>query len=252
MVYRLTLAYRGTAYSGWQRQPNAVTIQAVVEEALEEMLGVVVPIIGAGRTDAGVHARGQVAHLELDRPTAPRELVHGLNHFLPEDIRVLDAGVASPQFHARKSALSKLYSYRLTRVSVVSPLDSLFAVRVEPSIDVEAIVSATELLAGKHDFTAFALAGGSHRRPVRTVLEASWSDDLPELTFRIVGDGFLRGMVRSIVGTLLEVGRGRRSPDDLARLLSGVPRSEAGPTAPAKGLVLEGVHYEHQPEEGIG
>lgn len=251
MVYRLTLSYRGTEYSGWQRQPSALTIQEVVETALARLLGVEVTVVGAGRTDAGVHARGQVAHLRLDSEAEPRALVHGVNHYLPPDVRVLAASVAVDDFHARKSALSKEYSYRLARAPVLSPLDSLFTVRVEPGIDVESMGVATALLIGRHDFTAFALAGGAHRQPVRTILAAEWAEQDEELRFRIVGDGFLRGMVRSIVGTLIEVGRGRRGASDVARLLEGESRSAAGTTAPAHGLVLERIDY-GSPEGGIG
>lgn len=243
MVYRLTLSYRGTNYSGWQRQPDAPTVQQAVEEALVRLFGVAAPVTGAGRTDAGVHARGQVAHLELDRDAEARELVHGLNHHLPDDVRVLAASRAADDFHARKSALGKEYSYRLIRTAVVSALDAPFSLRAEPALDVGAMRAATEALVGRHDFSAFALAGGSHGQPVRTIFRARWEEAGPELVFRVEGDGFLRGMVRSLVGTLLEVGRGRRSPEDTARLLAGAPRSAAGPTAPARALVLERVDY---------
>ncbi len=244
MVYRLTLSYRGTAYAGWQRQPNAIAVQQVVEEALGELLGREPAVVGAGRTDAGVHARGQVAHLELGGEVELRALVHGVNHYLPEDVRVLAAGAAGAGFHARKSATAKEYSYRLSRAAVLSPLDSWRTVRVEPGIDLGAMREATALLIGRHDFTAFALAGGAHRQPRRTILAAEWIDREAELELRIVGDGFLRGMVRSIVGTLVEVGRGRRPASGIAALLSGQPRSAAGPTAPARALVLERVDYD--------
>jgi tRNA pseudouridine38-40 synthase len=243
MVYRLTLSYRGTEYAGWQRQPNALTVQEVVENALARLLGHELTIVGAGRTDAGVHARGQVAHLSSDRELELGALVHGVNHHLPADVRVLEAAVASDDFHARKSATGKEYSYRLIRVPVVSPLDAPFVVRLTSPVDAAAMRTATAALVGRHDFTAFALAGGAHSQAVRTVLSAQWRERGLTLELRIVGDGFLRGMVRSIVGTLIEVGQGRRRPEDVERLLGGEPRSEAGPTAPARGLVLERVFY---------
>lgn len=243
MVHRLTLSYRGGAYAGWQRQTNAETVQQRVEEALESLLGEPVPIVGAGRTDAGVHARGQVASFMLDRAFPVRGLVHGTNHHLPEDIRVLAAAHAPDSFHARKSARAKEYRYRLIRASVLSPLDALFAVRAPRELDLAALRRATALLPGEHDFTAFALAGGSHRSPVRRIRSAEWAEEGALIELRLVGDGFLRGMVRGLVGTLLEVGRGTREIDSFLRLLSGRPRKDAGPTAPAHGLVLHRVEY---------
>lgn len=243
MRYRLTISYRGTRYAGWQRQDNAVSVQQVVEEAVSKLVGEPVRVTGASRTDAGVHARGQVAHLDLDRPLPARALVHGVNPHLPEDIRVLAASEVEDTFHARKSALGKEYRYRLSRAEVVSPLDSLFVVPVPAKIDLGRMERASAFLPGRHDFSAFALAGGSHGQPFRTVQAASWSTSGEEIVFSITGDGFLRGMVRALVGTLIEVGLGRREPESLSDLLQGRPRSEAGPTAPAQGLVLERVFY---------
>lgn len=243
LVYRLTLSYRGGAYGGWQRQRNARTVQQVVEGALEDLLQTPVRVVGASRTDAGVHARGQVAHLELPRPFPPRGLVHGVNQRLPEDIRVLAAWEMPPDFHARKCAAAKEYLYRLSRAPVISPLDSLFTAPVDPRVDVDRMRAATAFLLGRHDFSAFALAGGSHRQPYREIFQAEWEEAGEELGFRIRGDGFLRGMVRSIVGTLVEVGEGRRSSEEFAALLGGQPRSAAGPTAPARGLTLVRVDY---------
>jgi tRNA pseudouridine38-40 synthase len=199
--------------------------------------------VGASRTDAGVHARGQAAHLVLPEPFPLRGLVHGTNHYLPEDVRVLAADLMPEGFHARKSALGKEYQYRLSRAPVLSPLDSPYMVRVDPRIDLARLAQATALLPGRHDFSAFAAAGGSHRQPFRTIASALWEEQGDELRFRVVGDGFLRGMVRALVGTVVEVGLGRRSPEELGLLLRGGARPAAGPTAPAHGLVLERVLY---------
>ena len=245
-VYRLLLSYRGTAYAGWQRQENAFTVQQAVEEALERLLGESgqpVRIVGASRTDAGVHARGQAAHLELARPFPERGLVHGTNHHLPEDVRVMAAAAMPEGFHARKHALGKEYVYRLSRAPILSPLDSPFVVPVPAAVDVERMARAAASLAGRHDFSAFALAGGSHTQPFRRIFSARWEEAGEELRLRVVGEGFLRGMVRALVGTLVEVGTGKRSPESFAALLAGRPRPEAGPTAPAHGLVLERVLY---------
>jgi len=241
--FLLTLSYRGTRYAGWQRQDNALSVQEVVEEAIAKLVSQPVRVTGASRTDAGVHARGQVAHLDLERPLPLRAFVHGVNAHLPEDVRVLAAREVGESFHARKSALGKEYRYRLSRAEVLSPLDSLFAVQVPAQIDVARMEEATALLIGRHDFSAFALAGGSHGQPFRQIHAASWSAAGEELLLRITGDGFLRGMVRALVGTLIEVGLGRRPLEEMAGLLAGRPRSAAGPTAPAHGLVLETVFY---------
>ncbi len=243
MVDRLIVSYRGAAYAGWQRQANALSVQEVLERALGELLGRPVRLFGASRTDAGVHARGQAAHLDLASPLPPAALVHGTNRRLPEDVRVLAADRMPAGFHARKHAAAKVYSYRLSRERVLSPLDAPFAVRVDPRIDLARLAAATAHLPGRHDFSAFAAAGGSHRQPVRRILAAEWSAAGPELRFTIEGEGFLRGMVRALVGTLVDVGLGRRSPEELAALLAGGPRHAAGPTAPARGLVLERVIY---------
>jgi tRNA pseudouridine38-40 synthase len=150
-------------------------------------------------------------------------------------------------FHARKHAAGKEYSFRLSRAAVLSPLDAPFTVRVPAEIDPARMAEAAELLPGRHDFSAFALAGGAHGQPFRTVAAAAWEEAGDELCFRITGDGFLRGMVRALVGTLIEVGMGRRPPAGIADLLRGRPRAEAGPTAPAHGLVLEKVLYAAEP-----
>lgn len=247
MKYRLRIAYVGTDYAGWQRQDNALAVQQVVEEALARILGRSVTVHGAGRTDAGVHARGQVAHLTVAAGSAPEEtrraLVHGANRYLPATVRVLDADAVDETFHARKSAVFKVYRYRLCHARVIDPFRWPFVVPAPAGLEVGAMNRAASLLPGRHDFSAFAKSGGSHGRPERTIHQAGWTETGDELRFCVAGDGFLRGMVRALVGTALEVGRGRRSLDDFAKLLDGGPRSAAGPNAPARGLCLESVEY---------
>ncbi len=243
MDYRLTLAYRGTSYAGWQRQPNALAVQQVVEEALGDLLGTTVTIHGAGRTDAGVHASGQTAHLRLGNPFPEKGLVYGTNHRLPPDIRLLAAHRMPAGFHARKSALGKEYLYRLYLGRVAPPLLAPYAMRVPRDLDSAAMRRALASLPGRHDFTAFASAGGAHGQPFRRLFAATLDQAGRELRLRFSGDGFLRGMVRALVGTLVEVGTGRRAPESMAELLGGRPRAEAGPSAEAQGLVLERVVY---------
>lgn len=243
MVYRLILSYRGAGYAGWQRQKNAVAVQQRLEECLGDLLRYPVRIEGAGRTDAGVHARGQVAHFELASEFPLRGLVHATNQRLPDDIRVLEAARMADGFHARKCAAAKEYHYRFVVAEVVPATSAPGAVGLREYPDLAALGAATAALVGRHDFTAFALAGGGHHSPERRILAADWRQDGERLTFRVAGSGFLRGMVRSLVGTLLEVGSGDRMPAQFAELLAGRPRSEAGPTAPAHGLCLERVVY---------
>ena len=244
MLYRLTVSYRGEAYAGWQRQRNATGVQQVLEEAIEKLVSQSVSVLGASRTDAGVHALGQVVHVELATPWAASALVGGTSHHLPGDVRVMDAAEAPPGFHARRDAVAKEYHYRLSRAAVISPLDSSFVVAAPSGLDLALLRRAASDVEGSRDFTAFAKAGGSHTHPVRTVHRAEFLADGEELRFRIIGSGFLRGMVRALVGTLLEVGAAKRSLEDFRSLFDGRPRGEAGPNAKAHGLVLVRVFYE--------
>ncbi|MDA8019893.1 MAG: tRNA pseudouridine(38-40) synthase TruA [Thermoanaerobaculia bacterium] len=252
---RLTIAYDGAPFAGWQRQQGVSTVQETLEDALAELTRTDLVAHGAGRTDAGVHALGQVAHLaRRGEPGAPlpdlpiRALVTGSNHFLPASIRVLDAQRLAPgkrPFHAQRSATGKRYAYRIFRGRVAPPFEAERAFHVHRPLDVSAMASALRSLPGRHDFSAFALAGGSHSQGVRRLYSCR-IDASPEGHLRVEfwGEGFLRGMVRSLVGTLVEIGQGDRPVDDMARLLGpGRKRREAGITAPAQGLCLEKVAY---------
>ncbi|MEO8276676.1 MAG: tRNA pseudouridine(38-40) synthase TruA [Thermoanaerobaculia bacterium] len=241
--YRLAIAYQGAGFGGWQRQPNADTVQARLEVAFSELVGESVTVIGAGRTDAGVHAQGQVAHVDLGRPFPARGLVFGANPRLPPTIRVLAAAPAVTGFHARFSAAAKEYAYRIRPGRFLDPGSAPFVLAVPDRLDLQLLQAATRALPGEHDFSCFALAGGSHRSPVRTVFRAAWESAGEDWILRIAGDGFLRGMVRGLAGTLLDVALGRRSVQSFSALLGGGARGEAGPTAPAHALSLERVDY---------
>ena len=240
---RLIISYDGRPFAGWQRQDNALTVQECVERSLSDLLGTSVTIHGAGRTDAGVHARGQVAHSSLHRPFPLKGLVHGGNHRLPSEIRLLGAHRMPVGFHARKSALGKEYRYRIFQGREISPLDAPYCLRVPHELNLSAVRQALVYLPGRHDFTAFALAGGSHGQPFRNLQKANLVVDGRYLELRFEGDGFLRGMVRCLVGTLVEIGLGQHAPSRMEWLLQGRPRREAGPTAAAHGLVLQEVFY---------
>jgi tRNA pseudouridine38-40 synthase len=241
MFVRLTLAYVGTRYAGWQRQANAVAVQQLLEEALAALTGESVRVVGAGRTDAGVHAEGQQVSFALARDFPLGGLVHGTNHHLPEDIRVLAAVPAPDGYDAQRDAVAKLYRYRLDRRRVPPPASAPFVVPVPPGLSLAALAAAARATVGRHDFAAFALAGAATRTTVRRIHAAWWEEAGEELVFRIVGEGFLRGMVRSMVGTQLQVATGARPLAGYADLLAGGQRGDAGPTSPAHGLCLERV-----------
>jgi tRNA pseudouridine38-40 synthase len=241
---RLLLEYDGAAYHGWQRQKNALTIQEVVEKALAKLTGEPVRLLGSGRTDAGVHAWGQVANFHTSSHIPLKAFHAGLNSLLPRDIAVLDAAEAPLDFHARKSARAKTYEYRILNRSSPSPLNRRYAWVVREALNLEVMAQAAAMLFGEHDFTAFRASGGSPGHAFREVLAAAWHPEAEGLLrFSITANGFLRGMVRSLVGTMVEVGHGKRPPEDLAGLLKSGERAATGPTAPACGLFLVEVVY---------
>ncbi|MEW6338152.1 MAG: tRNA pseudouridine(38-40) synthase TruA [Acidobacteriota bacterium] len=243
----LRIAYLGAGFAGWQRQPGPRSVQGDLEQALERIFGRRVPIVGAGRTDAGVHADAQVAHFDAPLAIPPAGLAKALNASLDADVRVLRAWHVSAAFDARRSARGKRYRYRLAAVGrPLRPWEAMRTWQVTHRLDVEALSVAADLLPGAHDFASFALAGhaGTGRRgTVRTISSARVSVRGRRIDVVLEGDGFLRGMVRRIVGALVEVGRGARDPEWLASLLQDPTAGPPAPTAPALGLTLEKVFY---------
>jgi tRNA pseudouridine38-40 synthase len=243
---KLTLQYDGTDYVGWQRQIAGVSIQGLLEEALERFEGSPVTVHGAGRTDAGVHALGQVASVSLNAGIDTHTLARALNAILPAGVRVLGVDEMPADFHARFSAVGKVYEYRIVNAPIVSPFVHRYAWHVIPPLDLDAMREGAAMLVGAQDFAAFQGSGSDVLSTERTVRSIAWEDgggyDLP-LIMRIEGDGFLRHMVRNIVGTLVEVGLGRWTADRVAEIRASLDRTQAGPTAPAHGLYLVRVLY---------
>jgi tRNA pseudouridine38-40 synthase len=250
---KITLAYDGTAYVGWQRQAAGTSIQGLLEAAIARIEGDAVTVTGAGRTDAGVHALGQVASVMV--PSASSSIacdayVRALNASLPEDVRVKAVEEAGEDFHARFSARAKTYRYRLTRGGVASPFESRYAWHVTHPLDAASMRAALEACRGEHDFAAFQSTGTPVRDTVRTMLAVGVSEapeplesGAPLLVIELTGTGFLRHMVRAIAGTLVEIGRGRWPSAEMAAILASRDRSRAGPTAPPQGLFLIRVDY---------
>jgi len=240
---KLTLAYDGTDFVGWQRQPNGVSVQQLVEEACAPLVNAFPAVVGAGRTDAGVHALGQVASVNLETELPALTVQRAINARLPAAIRVVDAVDAPSGFHARFHAAGKHYRYRIATAAVLSPFDRWFVWHAPEPRDVEAMRRASRVLVGRHDFASFQAAGAGVTDTVRTIHKLDVRELDAELSIDLVGDGFLRHMVRAIVGTLAEVGNGVRTPESLAGVLAARDRNAAGLTAPACGLTLMEVHY---------
>ncbi|MEW6532286.1 MAG: tRNA pseudouridine(38-40) synthase TruA [Thermodesulfobacteriota bacterium] len=240
------LEYDGTCYHGWQLQKGVPTVQEALESVLKQILGKATRVHGAGRTDAGVHATGQVAHFVADWQHSEEDLQRACNALLPEDITVKGLRSAGPDFHARHSALFKTYTYRILNRSLRSSLERAYSWHVPRLLNQVAMERSTQFLVGSHDFAAFGAPTDGTPSTVREILEASWQrDDASDmLHFTIRGSGFLRYMVRSLVGTLVHVGWGRIPTEDFVDILESRDRSKAGPTAPPHGLFLEWVEYQ--------
>jgi tRNA pseudouridine38-40 synthase len=243
-TFKLTVAYDGTGLVGWQRQANGASVQQAIEEALADLAGGPVAVAGAGRTDAGVHALAQVASCTIERPLDAATIVRAANARLPAAIRILGAEEAPPTFHARFGARTKTYQYRLWNGDVLDPFERAFAWHVPGRLDVAAMAEAARVIEGRQDFAAFQAAGGVARSTEREVIRSEVARRAEALvTYEVCGNGFLRHMVRAIVGSLVEIGRGRRDPAWLASVVASRDRTLAGPTAPAQGLFLVRVDY---------
>ena len=240
---RMVVAYVGTRYAGWQVQPGIPTIQGVLEDRASRMLRGPVRLAGAGRTDAGVHARGQVANFLTESRIPPAGLVRGLNALLPADISVMRADEVEESFHARADARGKEYRYRIVSADVVSPFEAPFVASVRGRLDAVAMRAAARHFLGTHDFTSFCPVASPIENKVRTLRVSEVDEDDGRLTFRVVGDGFLRHMVRTLAGTLIWVGGGRLDAAAIPAIMAGRDRRLAGPVAPASGLILEQVFY---------
>lgn len=240
--------YDGTDFHGWQRQSGQRTVQGVLEASLLDVLGEHCIVDGASRTDAGVHARDQLAAARLAHPIAPSSLVKALNRKLPTDVAVRDAFEAPPEFAPRFESGGKRYVYRVLCGGERRPLWDRFAWRVLRPLDVDAMMRAGHALVGTHDFTSFAASDGSHNSAVRSLYTIELRADGPQLDVTFVGSAFLKQMVRNLVGTLVEVGQGKRAPDSMAAILAARDRRTAGATAPALGLTLERVWLKTDPD----
>ncbi len=260
--WKIVVAYDGTDYSGWQIQPGEITIQGEIQSALRRITGEGPLPQGSGRTDAGVHALGQVASFALEAPIPAENLRRALNRTLPDAIRIIEAAAAPESFHARHSATAKTYEYRVYREAICPPVLARYVHPCAWPMNFSAMQAAAKLLVGEHDFLSFAatdpdLAARSEesdsdsefpaRSSIRTVFSSAWEHaEAPwgaMLVYRVRGSGFLHHMVRNFVGTLLDVGRGRLKSESIPEIIGAMARSAAGPTAPARGLFLHSVEY---------
>lgn len=245
-TYRLGIAYDGTRYSGWQEQPNATSIQTLVEKALSIALHTPIQITGSGRTDAGVHALEQVAHFASSEPIDLFRLHRSLVGLLPEDIRVMRIEEAPADFHARYSAKGKIYHYHLDCGKIANPFTRLYSTHLSYPIDRDLLKRCSKHFVGTHDFTSFSNEsdrGSAAKNPVRTLYRLDIVETKDTLTFEFEGNGFLYKMVRNSVGTLLDIARGKIPEADLLAIFQAKSRKAAGACAPAKGLFLVQVTY---------
>ena len=245
---KLTIAYDGSRYGGWQVQPNAPTVQAKLELAMHQIVGEPVRTTASGRTDAGVHAHGQVISCQTSSDLSPARLVRGINSQLPDDIRVLEVEPAPSEFHAIRDATRKRYRYRIWNANVLDVFQRDYVWHIPIPLDIEEMRKAITLFRGQHDFMSFQSTGSPRKTTVRTMKDVGFDVQTvrggQEITIELEADGFLYNMVRNIVGTLGWIGRGRQTADWIPTLIKQCNRREAGMTAPAKGLTLMKVWYD--------
>ncbi len=244
MNYKLTIQYDGSRYDGWQRQGNTDnTIQGKLEAVVHRLYSPLVEVHGAGRTDAGVHAAGQVASLRLEGGPTPEQLMAEVNSYLPEDIAIITAEEAPERFHARLAAIGKCYRYSIRLGAAPDVFRRKYQLRIHEPLDLEAMRCAAAALCGQKDFRAFCSLKRYKKSTVRTLRSVDFELRGSDLDIYFRGDGFLYNMVRILTGTLLEVGRGNMNAGDMEDILFSLDRAKAGPTAPARGLCLMEVEY---------
>ncbi|MCR4807988.1 MAG: tRNA pseudouridine(38-40) synthase TruA [Lachnospiraceae bacterium] len=239
----LTVAYDGTNYKGWQIQPDEPTIEGVLNRELSRLLGEDIHVIGASRTDTGVHALGAVCVFDTDSPIPPDKFSFALNQSLPDDIRIISSKQVADDFHPRKVACRKTYEYRIYNDTFPLPTRRLYTHHVYGPLDEDLMREAGSYLVGEHDFTSFSSAGGQAVSPVRTIYDLTVKREGREVVITVTGNGFLYNMVRIIAGTLIEAGQGKYKPEEIKTMLDARDRAAAGQTAPACGLCLMGYEY---------
>lgn len=254
---KLTISYDGTNYCGWQKQTNALSIQEEIEKRLSIILTSKITVHGAGRTDAGVHAVAMTAHFQTEKNLSPTTIANSLNSMLPSDIRVVKCEEQEADFHSRYNATGKIYCYSIYTGKVQPPTQRLYSVHFPHGLTIETMKQCLEIITGTHNFSAFESTGSrdksitTGRGATRTITHTSLTHEDNSLLITIEGDGFLRHMVRNIVGTLLDVGVGRKTTEDFKSILESRDRTEAGAKAPAHGLFLNQVYYNNEQNRKI-
>lgn len=245
MRVRLIVAYDGTNYHGWQIQKNAITVEEILQQALCDLLQEPIELVGASRTDAGVHARGNVAVFDTHTRIPAEKIAVAVNQRLPEDIRVMQSEEVEEQFHPRYAESEKTYEYHISNVPIQLPTRRLYSYFVYLPLDVEKMQEAAKLFVGEHDFAGFCSAKSQVQTTVRTIYDCQVEKEGDEICIRVRGNGFLYNMVRIIAGTLVEVGLGRRKLSTVSQAIEKADRSLAGPTAPPEGLTLIKIEYQN-------